>query len=252
MQHQLLPNFKPLIYVNNDINHYDSMLSIIFKCNNLEVAEKILVEKKIDLEKNADILCDCVKNGTLEMFILLIKYGAKITSKSQRADLSNKKYPVIWTICNIGRLDIMMHIFKQKYDKKFNDGINSQELFDFDTEMDDKIYDELKNEYDNDFKEEFTEGFIEACYQGHLSIVELFLSYGFDINTTNGLALAKAINNNKFDIILLLMTNGINLSNVKSYKPVSNMTKSRYIIYQMLLDGGLDPIVLLDLLSKNE
>ncbi len=117
MQYQLLPNFKPLIYVNNDINHYDSMLSIIFKCNNLEVAEKILIEKKIDLEKNADILCDCVKNGTLEMFILLIKYGANITSKSQRADLSNKKYPVIWTMCNIGRLDTMMHIFKQKYDK---------------------------------------------------------------------------------------------------------------------------------------
>nr|QZX42874.2 ankyrin repeat domain containing protein [Mimivirus sp.] len=186
------------------------------------------------------------------MFILLIKYGANITSKSQRADLSNKKYPVIWTMCNIGRLDIMMHIFKQKYDKKFNDGINSQELSNFDTEMDDKIYNELKNEYDNDLKEEFTEGFIEACYQGHLSIIELFLSYGFDINTTNGLALAKAINNNKFDIILLLMTNGINLSNVKSYKPVSNMTKSRYTIYQMLLDGGLNPIVLLDLLSKNE
>lgn len=252
MQYQSLPDFKPLIYVNNDTNYYDSILSIAFKCNNLEVAEKILAEKKIDLEKNTNILYDCVKNGTLEMFDLLIKYGAKITSRSQRADLSNKKYPIIWTICNIGRLDIMVHILKQKYNQKFNDGINSQESSIFDTEMDDKIYNELKNEYDKDFMEEFTEGFIEACYQGHISIVELFLSYGFDINTTNGLALAKAIDNNKFDIILLLMTNGIDLSNVKSYKPVSNMKKSRYIIYQMLLDGGLDPIVLLDLLSKNE
>lgn len=256
MQHQLFSDFKPLINVNNndnnDINYYDSILGIAFRRNNLEVAEKILVEKKVDLEKNADILCDCVKNGTLEMFNLLIKHGAKITSKSCRADLSNKKYPVIWTICNIGRIDIMMYIFSQKYDEKINDNIDKQEFSDDNTKFDDKMYDNLKSEYDKDLMEQFTEGFIEACYQGHLSIVELFLSYGFDINAENGLALAKAIDNNKFDIILLLMSNGINLSNVKSYKPVSNMIKSRYTIYQMLLDGGLNPIVLLDLLSKYE
>ncbi|AZL89891.1 ankyrin repeat protein [Megavirus baoshan] len=268
MQHQLFINFKPLININNnnnhnnnhnndnndnnDINYYDSILGIAFQRNNLEVAEKILVQKKVDLEKNADILCDCVKNGTLEMFNLLVKHGAKITSKSCRADLSNKKYPVIWTICNIGRIDIMMYIFSQKYDEKFNNDIDERVLSDDNTKFDDKIYNKLKSEYDKDLIEQFTEGFIEACYQGHLSIVELFLSYGFDVNTENGLALAKAIDNNKFDIILLLMSNGINLSNIKSYKPISDIIKSQYNIYRMLLDGGLDPIVLLDLLSKHE
>lgn len=180
--------------------------------NNLEIVQMLLQNASIDVNKS-DPLTISVQNGSVEIFNLLIKKGAKVN------DIKNLIY--LATVSN--KLEILESLFK--IGKETED---ASELLNFniyeDEEEDDEYSTLKKNPLYHSVKKNFTEVALFllengadpnikkalhlGCKNGNLEVVKLMVEKGADVHHKN--PLLNAIESGNEEVVKLILSNGGN------------------------------------------